>query len=101
MKIACARNEAAGKVGIEPLAHEHLVALADMPGDQRFFLGWAEFFRIKPRDKYLRQTMLTWRHSPDMLRAWTVRNIDARYEAFDVKPGDKLYLPPEERVKIW
>lgn len=70
-------------------------------GDQRFFLGWAQFFRIKPRDEYLRQTMLAWRHSPDMQRVWTVRNIDAWYEAFDVKPGDKLYLPPEQRVKVW
>ncbi|WP_411340511.1 M13 family metallopeptidase [Sphingopyxis sp. J-6] len=72
-----------------------------LTGDQRFFLGWAQFFRIKARDEYLRQTMLTWQHSPDRLRVLTVRNIDAWYEAFDVKPGDKLYLPPEKRVRIW
>lgn len=70
-------------------------------GDQRFFLGWTQFFRIKPRDEYLRQTMLVWRHSPDKQRVWTVRNIDAWYEAFGVKPGDKLYLPPEKRVRVW
>jgi putative endopeptidase len=70
-------------------------------GEQRFFLGWAQFFRIKSRDEYLRQTMLTWRHSPDMQRVWTVRNIDAWYQAFDVKPGEKLYLPPEKRVRVW
>lgn len=70
-------------------------------GDQRFFLGWAQFFRIKHRDEYLRQVMITYRHSPDIQRVWTVRNIDAWYEAFDVKPGDKLYLPPEKRVKVW
>jgi putative endopeptidase len=70
-------------------------------GEQRFFLGWAQFFRIKARDEYLRQTMLMWRHSPDMQRRWTVRNIDAWYEAFDVKPGEKLYLPPAKRVRVW
>lgn len=75
--------------------------LGGLTGDQRFFLGWAQFFRIKSRDEYLRQTMLTWQHSPDRLRVLTVRNIDAWYEAFDVKPGDKLYLPPEKRVRIW
>lgn len=72
-----------------------------LTGDQRFFLGWAQFFRIKARDEYLRQTMLAWRHSPDMQRVWTVRNIDAWYEAFNVKPGDKLYLPAEKRVRVW
>jgi predicted metalloendopeptidase len=55
----------------------------------------------KSRDEYLRQTMLKWRHSPDMQRVWTVRNIDAWYEAFNVRPGDKLYLPPEKRVRVW
>jgi putative endopeptidase len=70
-------------------------------GEQRFFLGWAQFWRTKSRDEYLRQVMLAWRHSPDIQRVWTVRNIDAWYEAFDVQPGDKLYLPPEERVRVW
>ncbi|NIJ36674.1 putative endopeptidase [Sphingopyxis panaciterrae] len=72
-----------------------------LTGEQRFFLGWAQFFRIKPRDEYLRQYVRTWQHSPDRLRVLTVRNIDAWYKAFDVKPGDKLYLPPEQRVKVW
>ncbi|HKS56182.1 MAG TPA: M13 family metallopeptidase [Steroidobacteraceae bacterium] len=72
-----------------------------LTGDQRFFLGWAQFFRIKPRDEYLRQMLLMWRHSPDKQRVWTVRNIDAWYEAFNVKPGDKLYLPPDKRVRVW
>jgi len=72
-----------------------------LTGEQRFFLGWAQFFRIKPRDEYLRQMLLAWRHSPDKQRVWTVRNIDAWYEAFDVKPGEKLYLPPEKRVRVW
>src|SRR5690606_37556903 len=64
-------------------------------GEQRFFLGWAQFWRTQSRDEYLRQVMLAWRHSPDIQRVWTVRNIDAWYDAFDVKPGDKLYLPPD------
>jgi putative endopeptidase len=80
---------------------ENISDLGGLTIEQRFFLGWAQFFRIKARDEYLRQTMRMWRHSPDMQRVWTVRNIDAWYEAFDVEPGEKLYLPPEKRVRVW
>jgi predicted pyridoxine 5'-phosphate oxidase superfamily flavin-nucleotide-binding protein len=53
------------------------------------------------RDPILKQIVLTNGHAPDMFRAVTVRNLDAWYPAFDVKQGQKLYLPPEKRVKIW
>jgi predicted metalloendopeptidase len=53
------------------------------------------------RDEALRGRIATDGHAPGTFRAQTVRNIDAWYQAFDVKPGDKLYLPPEQRVKIW
>jgi predicted metalloendopeptidase len=49
----------------------------------------------------MRQQIITDGHAPDQYRALTVRNLDAWYEAFGVKPGDKLYLSPEQRVRIW
>ncbi|MBX6365865.1 MAG: M13 family metallopeptidase [Gemmatimonadetes bacterium] len=71
-------------------------------GDQRFFLGWAQVWRTKMRDEALRNQLLTNPHSPGMYRAFVpLTNLDAFYKAFDVKPGDKMYRPPEDRVKIW
>ena len=71
-------------------------------GDQRFFLSFAQVWRGKMRDDALRQLMLTNPHSPAGARgSYPERNMDAWYEAFDVKPGDKMYLKPEERVHIW
>jgi putative endopeptidase len=71
-------------------------------GDQRFFLGWAQVWRTLYRDEALRNQVLTDPHSPAMYRVnGVVRNHDAWYTAFNVKPGDALYLPPEKRVKIW
>jgi putative endopeptidase len=71
-------------------------------GDQRFFLGWAQVWRTLYRDEALRNQVLTDPHSPAMYRVnGVVRNHDAWYTAFDVKPGDALYLPPDKRVKIW
>ena len=71
-------------------------------GEQRFFLGYAQIWRFKSRDEALRNQLLTDSHSPGMFRAFVpLTNIDAFYEAFDLKPGDKLYRPPAERVKIW
>ena len=73
-----------------------------LTGDQRVFLGWAQVWRGKYRDDALRQQLVSDPHSPNMARVnGPVRNVDAWYTAFDVKPGDKLYLPPEQRVKIW
>jgi putative endopeptidase len=69
--------------------------------DQRLFLGWAQNYRSKAREPSLRRSLLTDVHSPGEYRADTVRNIDAWYRAFDVKPGEKLYLAPEQRVRVW
>jgi putative endopeptidase len=71
-------------------------------GDQRFFLGWAQVWRRKYRDEELLKRLVTDPHSPSEFRAnGPSSNIDAFYEAFDVKPGDRMYRPPAERVKIW
>ena len=70
-------------------------------GDQRFFIAFAQSWASKMREETLRARIATDGHAPGNYRALTVRNIDAWYEAFDVKPGDALYLPPEKRVKIW
>ena len=71
-------------------------------GDQRFFLGWAQIWRAKYRDEAKRQQLLTDPHSPPEYRInGVVRNFDEWYEAFDVGPDDALYLPPEERIRIW
>jgi putative endopeptidase len=70
-------------------------------GDQRFFLAYAQMWRWKPRDAYLEQLLRVEVHPPTFVRPNTVRNIDAWYTAFDVKPGDKLYLPPEHRINPW
>jgi len=71
-------------------------------GDQRLFMSWAQIWRGKMRDESLINRLTTDPHSPGQYRAnGIVRNIDAWYDAFDVKEGDAMYLPPEERVKIW
>ncbi len=73
-----------------------------LTGDQRFFLAWAQVWRSTQREAAGRQRLLTDPHSPEQFRTnGAVRNMDAWYKAFDVKPGDALYLPPEERVHIW
>jgi putative endopeptidase len=71
-------------------------------GDQRVFLGWGQVWRTMMRDDALRQQLMTNSHSPGNIRAVNpLRNVDAWYEAFDVKEGDKSYVKPEERVRIW
>ncbi|WP_224364684.1 M13 family metallopeptidase [Hyalangium versicolor] len=70
-------------------------------GDQRFFLGFGQVWRNKYREPLLRRLLLTDGHSPTEFRATTVRNLDAWYQAFSVAPGQKLYLTPEQRVRIW
>jgi len=72
-----------------------------LTGDQRFFLAFAETYRAKMRDQLLRARVAVDGHSPPRWRAFTVRNLDAWYKAFDVRPGDKMYLPPDKRVKVW
>jgi putative endopeptidase len=76
--------------------------LAGLTGDQRLFLSWAQSWRTLSRDERLRNQVLTDPHSPAQFRVnGVVRNVDAWYTAFNVKPGDKLYLPPDQRVHIW
>jgi putative endopeptidase len=70
-------------------------------GDQRFYLGWAQVWRRNYREANLRARLLTDPHSPSTQRAWIVRNFDPWYKAFDVKPGQKMYLAPVDRVRIW
>ncbi len=71
-------------------------------GDQRFFLSFAQVWRGKYRDNQMRQQVLSNPHSPPHWRVvGPLRNIDGWYDAFGVKPGDKYYLPPDQRVKLW
>ena len=72
-----------------------------LTGDQQFFLGFAQSEAGKAREAALRQQVLTDPHSPGEYRADTVRNLDPWYAAFDVKPGQGLYLTPDQRVHIW
>ena len=73
-----------------------------LTGDQRFFMAYAQIWKTKYRDEALVNQIKSDPHSPGMYRAnGSVRNFDPWYAAFDVKPGDKLYLPPEQRVRIW
>jgi putative endopeptidase len=70
-------------------------------GDQQFFISYAQSWREKVRAPALRNQVLTDGHAPGEYRALTVRNMDAWYSAFGVKPGQALYLAPGERVRIW
>ena len=70
-------------------------------GDQRFYYGWAQVWRDKTREAALRSQLLSDPHSPGHQRVLTVRNLDPWYAAFKVQPGQKLFLTPEQRVRIW
>ena len=71
-------------------------------GIQRVFLGWGQVFQDKSRDEALRSQVANDPHSPGKFRInGVVRNVPEFYEAFNVKPTDKLYLAPDKRVKIW
>jgi putative endopeptidase len=71
-------------------------------GDQRVFLGWGQVWRTLQRPEALRQQMVSDPHSPGQIRAIApLRNVDAWYKAWNIQPGDKLYIPPEQRVRIW
>jgi putative endopeptidase len=75
--------------------------VGNLTGPQRFFLGFGQSYRSKQRDADLRNQLLSDPHPPEEQRAEEVRNVDAWYDAFDVKPDQKLYLSPDRRVKIW
>ncbi|MGH6952128.1 MAG: M13 family metallopeptidase, partial [Vitreimonas sp.] len=96
--------------GLQVSYHAYTLHLAGQPaetldgigGDQRFFLGWAQAWRSLIRDEALRNQVMTDPHSPAIYRCnGTVRNMDAWYSAFDVQPGEALFLPPADRVTIW
>jgi len=71
-------------------------------GDQRVFLGWAQAWRGKASDAYVRNAVVSDPHSPRQYRViGPLRNIDAWYDVFKVGPGDKVYLAPSDRVRIW
>jgi putative endopeptidase len=72
-----------------------------LSGDQQFFLAYGQSFAGKERETTVRQEVLADGHSPVQYRVFTVRNLDAWYAAFDVKPGEKLYLGPSDRVRVW
>ena len=75
--------------------------LEGLTGDQRFFLGFAQIWRQKYRDAALLQQVTVDPHTPGFLRPNVVRNVDAWYTAFGVKPGQTLYLAPADRIKVW
>ena len=75
--------------------------VAGLSGDQQFFLSFAQSWRLKMREPLLRLVILSDGHAPDEFRADTVRNLDAWYDAFGVTPGQKLFLAPAARVRVW
>ncbi|HRD28307.1 MAG TPA: M13-type metalloendopeptidase [Caulobacter sp.] len=108
---ALTMGENIGDMGGLSLAYDaYLVSLGGKPapildgftGQQRVFLGWAQVWRQKAREDFVRQQVVTDPHSPAYYRVnGTIRNIDAWYDAFGVKDGDKLYVAPADRVRIW
>lgn len=83
------------------LAGKPAAVVDDLTGNQRFFISFDQVWSNKMRPATLRRLIATNEHAPGQYRALTVRNIDAWYQAFEVVPGDALYLAPEQRVKIW
>lgn len=80
---------------------EEAPVIDGLTGDQRFFLAWAQVWREKRTEESMLNQLRGGTHAPGRYRAQAPRNHDAWYEAFNVQPGDDLYLPPEERVRIW
>jgi endothelin-converting enzyme/putative endopeptidase len=82
--------------------HGQSPVIDGLTGDQRFFIAYAQAWQEKDREDAERQQVITNEHAPGKYRVnGVVRNVDAWYKAFNVQPGDKLYLPPEQRVHIW
>ncbi len=104
-------GENIGDLGGVTIAHDaylisqHGVTAPDVDGytpDQQFFMAWAQVWRTLDRDEALRNQVMTNEHSPGEYRVnGVVRNVDSWYAAFHVQPGDKLYLAPDKRVRIW
>ena len=70
-------------------------------GEQRFYLGFSQVWRQKYRDAILNQLLTVDPHSPGHYRPYVVRNLDGWYQAFGVKPGEKYYLAPADRLNVW
>ena len=83
------------------LSGKPAAARNDFSGDQQFFIAFAQSWGSKVREAALRRQVMTDGHAPAQYRAATVRNIDAWYAAFSVQPGNKLYLAPSDRVRLW
>jgi putative endopeptidase len=77
------------------------VVMGGLNGEQRFFVAFAQRWRRLQSEAALRRQVKTDTHAPGEYRSDTVRNVEAWYEAFHVVPADKLYLKPEDRVRIW
>ena len=76
--------------------------ISDLTQDQRFFMSWATVWRTKSTDKYMTNQVKTDPHSPGYYRSFgPLVNMESFQKAFDIKPGDKLYVAPENRIKIW
>jgi putative endopeptidase len=76
--------------------------IGGLTGDQRFFIGWAQVWRGHYRDAALRQLLLSDSHAPGRYRASVpLTNLDEFHRAFDVKPGDRMYRAPADRVRVW
>jgi putative endopeptidase len=84
------------------LAGAEAPVIDGLSGDQRFFLAFEQIWRAKTREDTVRQLTVSDPHSPPEFRGdGTVRNVDAWYDAWGIKPGDAMYIPPESRVRIW
>jgi endothelin-converting enzyme/putative endopeptidase len=86
------RTSLGSKAGDQAYVRQH---------DREFFIGFARSWRSKICEEGLRTQVATDSHAPERYRIATVRNIDAWYDAFDVQPGQRLYLEPSARVRIW
>jgi len=75
--------------------------IGGLTGEQRFFIAFSQRWRKLQSEVALRRQVATDTHAPGEYRSDTVRNIDAWYKAFDIAPSNKLYLKPEDRVRIW
>ncbi len=77
------------------------VVIGGLSGEQRFFLAFAQRWRKIQSEAALRRQIATDTHAPGEYRSDTVRNVEAWYKAYEIAPGDKLYLKPEDRAGIW
>lgn len=94
--LAAAFDAYRASLGAAPVGAEQLRQM-----DRDFFIAFARSWRAKYHDDGLRSYLGTDHHAPERFRVWTVRNIDAWYDAFEVRPGHALYLEPRARIRIW